>query len=205
MSLQHGPFSACTPFLTDLFANQAWAFPYAFILPSLVISWGGGADATVVGLFVPSAPACAWFWMYAPSTLPWVVAGPTQSYARVGLAEPSLRWAVPATCLFAVPWPCLPDLPGPSSTPGIAFQRHIILTIDGMAWLQNPRHQHFDSPSVATNSSRHLFPPTVWDLPNCMAPAAWLLALRFGTAEAFLTWVTLTAGSLLCHFINGLQ
>ena len=120
-------FRLAPPVLTDLFANQAWAFPCAFILPSLVISWGRGADATVAGLFVPSAPVCAWFWMYAPSTLPWIVAGPTQTYAGVGLAEPSLRWAVPATWLFAAPWPCLPYLPGPSSTPGIAFQRHVIL------------------------------------------------------------------------------
>lgn len=62
MSLQHNLFSACTPLLTDPFTNQAWAFPSAVILPSLVISRGWGAGATVVGyLLIQLDCACCWF------------------------------------------------------------------------------------------------------------------------------------------------
>lgn len=62
MRLQCCPFSAWTPLLTDPSANQAWAFPSAFILPFLVISWERGAGATLVGyLLMQVDRACCSF------------------------------------------------------------------------------------------------------------------------------------------------
>lgn len=97
---------------------------------------GGGPPAHPSG--VPAAALCVCCSGPKASTSGWIVAGPAQTSVCVGLTEPSSRWAFPATCLFAVPWPCLlPYRPGSSSMP-VVFQRHIILIMEALFCCRTP-------------------------------------------------------------------
>ena len=132
-----------------------------------------------------SHPGCS------TSILWWISLRSAGSYDLVGQTEPRFSWA---TWSLDVPWLSTPSQPGPITMPGALFSNGIWFSAaDGMAWLQNPRVLHCESPTgLVINSTWHLFPPQI----TLVAEGLLVIWSKQHhnldlTQSSFLTWVPL--------------